>query len=82
MITYLPVLLEGRQRSYEENMGYAGIHYRPCKCRPMETCVWGKILENLPGYPDQRLLNAEARLSTTPLLMITMTVGAFLVGPA
>jgi hypothetical protein len=78
VITYLPVLLEGRQRSYEENMGYAGIITDLVNVGD-GNLLWGKILENLPGYPDQRLLNAEARLSTTPLLMITMIVGAFLV---
>ncbi len=42
--------------------------------------VWGGIIAGLPGYPVERLGNAEAFLAPTPLLLcVTMIVGAFFV---
>jgi hypothetical protein len=78
LITYLPVLLEGRQRDFAENMVYAG-RITDLVNVGDGNMIWGRILEILPGYPEQRLLNAEARLATTPLLLITMIAGMFLV---
>jgi hypothetical protein len=78
LMTYLPIFLEGRQRSFADNMQYAGWISDLINVGS-GNAVWGSIIAGLPGYPVERLENSEAFLAPTPLLMIAMIAGAVFV---
>jgi len=78
LMTYLPVVLEGRRRSFADNMLYAGWITDLINVGA-GNAVWGSIVAGLPGYPAERLGNGEAFLAPTPLLMIAMIAGTVFV---
>lgn len=78
LLTYLPVLLEGRQRSFADNMQFAGWISDLINVGAGNG-VWGGVIAGLPGYPVERLGNAEAFLAPTPLLLCVLIGGAIFV---
>jgi len=78
LVTYLPVFLEGRKRSFADNLQFAGWISDVINVGSGNV-LWGSLLEKIPGYPVERLLNDEAQLATTPLLMIAMVLGTVFV---
>jgi len=78
LVTYLPVFLEGRKRSFADNLQFAGWISDVINVGAGNV-LWGSVVENIPGYPVERLPNSEAQLATTPLLMIAMVVGTVFV---
>ena len=78
LLTYLPILLEGRQRSFADNMQFAGWISDLINVGAGNG-VWGGIIAGLPGYPVERLGNAEAFLAPTPLLLCVLIGGAIFV---
>jgi len=69
VLLYLPVIIEGKSRNYEETLFYALIPRDIFNIGP-NNLMWSNLLRQLDLVPTDRLNNLELNNSPTPILFI------------
>ncbi|HEV7733851.1 MAG TPA: hypothetical protein VGR62_16905 [Candidatus Binatia bacterium] len=74
VLTYLPILAEGRGRDFADALGSAGTIADLINVGHANL-LWGGLLQHLPGYPVERLNDPNAFRTITPLVLLTAVAG-------